>query len=72
MEDRKVDILNKDGKITTLFYMLGFVLAGVLIWGAIGWGIDNWLGHNNYFLIGGVVLGIGSSLYLAWLRFGRK
>ncbi|CAB4681539.1 unannotated protein [freshwater metagenome] len=72
MEDRKVDILNKDGKITTLFYMLGFLLAGVLIWGAIGWGIDNWLGHNNYFLIGGVVLGIGSSLYLAWLRFGRK
>jgi hypothetical protein len=68
----KVNILNKDGKINTLIHMFGFLVAGVLIWGAIGWAVDKWIGHNNYFLIGGVVLGIGSSLYLAWLRFGRK
>jgi len=50
---------------------LAYLVAGLVVWGAIGYGIDHWVGKHHYFIIGGLVLGLSSSLYLAWLRFGR-
>jgi F0F1-type ATP synthase assembly protein I len=54
-----------------LWSILAYLVAGLVVWGAIGYGIDRWVGKHHYFIIGGLILGLGSSIYLAWLRFGR-
>jgi len=51
--------------------IFGYMLSGLLIWGGIGWGLDKWL-NNSFFLLAGILLGMGSALYLVWLRFGRQ
>ena len=56
-----------------LWSILAYLLSGLVIWGAIGYGLDHWIGHHHHYgLITGLLLGLGSSIYLAWLRFGRK
>lgn len=51
--------------------IFGYILSGLLIWGGIGWGLDHWL-KTNFCLLGGLLLGMGSALYLIWLRFGKN
>jgi hypothetical protein len=34
-------------------------------------GLDRWLGTDIFLLIG-VIVGMGASLYLVWLRYGRQ
>jgi len=58
---------NEEG---ALWSIVGYLLSGLIIWGGIGWGFDKWLG-TNYFLLIGMLLGAGASIYLVWLRFGR-
>ena len=58
---------NEEG---ALWSIVGYLLSGLIIWGGIGWGLDQWL-ETNYFLLVGMLLGAGASLYLVWLRFGR-
>ena len=59
---------NEEGAMWSNF---GYQLSGLVIRGGIGWALDNWL-DKNFFLLGGLLLGAGSSLYLTWLRFGRN
>ena len=59
---------SEDNAFWTIF---GYMLSGLLIWGGIGWGLDQWL-KTGFFLLSGLLLGMGSALYLVWLRFGRK
>jgi F0F1-type ATP synthase assembly protein I len=59
---------SEDNAFWTIF---GYMLSGLLIWGGIGWGLDRWL-NAGFFLLAGLLLGMGSALYLVWLRFGRK
>lgn len=59
------------GEDNAFWTILGYMISGLLIWGGIGWGLDRWLG-SEYFLMGGLLLGMGSALYLIWLRFGRS
>ncbi|MBU6352461.1 MAG: hypothetical protein KJS67_00300 [Actinomycetales bacterium] len=59
---------SEDNAFWTIF---GYMLSGLLIWGGIGYGLDRWL-HTGYFLLGGLLLGMGSALYLIWLRFVRQ
>ncbi len=58
---------NEEG---ALWSIVGYLLSGLIIWGGIGWGFDQWL-DTNYFLLVGMLLGAGASIYLVWLRFGR-
>lgn len=58
---------NEEG---ALWSIVGYLLSGLLIWGGIGWGFDQWF-NTNYFLLVGLLLGAGASIYLVWLRFGR-
>jgi len=58
---------NEEG---ALWSIVGYLLSGLIIWGGIGWGFDKRLG-TNYFLLIGMLLGAGASIYLVWLRFGR-
>lgn len=59
------------GEDNAFWTILGYMISGLLIWGGIGWGLDRWL-NTEYFLMGGLLLGMGSALYLIWLRFGRS
>ena len=51
--------------------ILGYLLSGPLFWGGVGMGLDRWLGTDIFLLIG-VIVGMGASLYLVWLRYGRQ
>jgi ATP synthase protein I len=54
-----------------LWSIFGYLLSGLLVWGGIGYFLDRWLGYDRVFTLVGLLLGMGSSLYLVWLRFGR-
>lgn len=54
-----------------LWSIFGYLLSGLLFWGGVGWGLDKWLG-TSYLLLVGLLVGMGASLYLVWLRFGRE
>jgi ATP synthase protein I len=54
-----------------LWSIFGYLLSGLLFWGGVGWGLDRWLG-TSYLLLVGLLVGMGASLYLVWLRFGRE
>jgi F0F1-type ATP synthase assembly protein I len=64
------DLNNSKNEENALWSIVGYLLSGLLIWGGIGWGIDRWL-DTSYFLLVGLLLGAGASVYLVWLRFGR-
>ncbi|CAB4588272.1 unannotated protein [freshwater metagenome] len=51
--------------------IFGYLLSGLLFWGGAGWALDHWL-NTRYFLLGGLLLGTGASIYVIWLRFGRQ
>ena len=68
----ELDNQKLDNTERALWSILAYLIAGLVIWGAIGYGIDAWVGKHHYGIITGLVLGLGSSMYLAWLRFGRK
>ena len=61
----------KPSEENAFWTIFGYMLSGLLIWGGIGYGLDRWL-NTGYFLLGGLLLGMGSALYLIWLRFGRN
>lgn len=46
------------------------LISGVFTWGGIGWLLDRWLGTAPWLLVAGFVLGWGTGIYLAWLKFG--
>ncbi|MEI6038250.1 MAG: hypothetical protein WCQ52_01045 [Actinomycetes bacterium] len=61
---------NAEGAIWKIF---GYLLSGSIVWGGIGAVVDHWVFHkNHWFILAGFILGMGSSLYLVWLRFVRK
>jgi F0F1-type ATP synthase assembly protein I len=64
------DLNNSKNEENALWSIVGYLLSGLLIWGGIGWGFDQWL-DTSYFLLIGLLLGAGASIYLVWLRFGR-
>lgn len=51
--------------------ILGYLISGPLFWGGVGFGLDSWL-ETGFLLPSGVIVGMGASLYLVWLRFGRE
>ena len=59
------------GEENALWSIFGYLLSGLLFWGGVGWGLDKWLG-TSYLLLVGLLLGMGASLYLVWLRCGRE
>lgn len=51
--------------------VVGYLLAGPLLYGGIGWALDLWLGIG-FLLPVGVLLGFALSLYLIWFRYGSR
>jgi F0F1-type ATP synthase assembly protein I len=47
------------------------LIAGPLLYGAVGAGVDALAGTSRVFLALGVLLGLVSSFYIVYARFGR-
>ena len=65
----KVATMRRDeSAIWTIF---GYLLSGMIFWGGAGYLGDRWL-DTGYLTLLGLLIGLGSALYLVWLRFGRE
>lgn len=53
------------------YTVLAYLLSGLIVWGGIGWLADRWLGTEFLVLIG-LLVGMGSSMYIVWLRYGKS
>jgi ATP synthase protein I len=51
--------------------VIGTLLAGIVVWGGVGWLLDRWLGFDGLFLPIGMLLGVGASIYVIYVRYGR-
>jgi F0F1-type ATP synthase assembly protein I len=51
--------------------VIGLLLAGILVCGGLGWLLDHWLGLPDVFLPIGMVLGVGISIWLVYVKYGK-
>ncbi len=57
-------------RVLGLAAQFGFTVAGLLLGGAwVGHLIDEWVGSRALFLILGILVGLGCSLYLIYLLY---
>jgi len=75
-----------DGRLSddAAWASVSHLAAGILIYGGIGWLLGRWLGHQEYFVAAGVLLGVALALFMLFrrlevhkpepetLRFGRQ
>ncbi|MEX0754348.1 MAG: hypothetical protein WEA54_04900 [Actinomycetota bacterium] len=52
--------------------ILGTLIAGLAAWGGIGLLLDLWLDLRWLFLPIGMVLGMGTAIYIVYMRYGRE
>ena len=52
--------------------VLGTLIAGLVAWGGVGLLLDLWLGFHWLFLPIGMVLGMGTAIYVVYMRYGRE
>ena len=50
--------------------ILGYLLSGLLVWGGVGLLLDKWLG-TGFFLLVGLLVGMATSIYIVYVRYGR-
>jgi len=50
---------------------MGTLAAGILAWGGIGYLVDRLIGLRWLFLPIGMVLGVGTAIYVVYVRYGR-
>lgn len=55
----------------TAWGITGTLVAGMLTWGGVGYLIDRWIGLEWLFLPIGLLVGMGASVYVVYLRHGR-
>lgn len=48
------------------------MIAGLAAWGGIGLLLDLWLDLRWLFLPIGMVLGMGTAIYIVYMRYGRE
>jgi len=51
--------------------VLAYLISGPVLFGGAGWGLDRWLG-TGFFVVIGLLAGMGLSLYVIWLRYGTE
>jgi ATP synthase protein I len=61
--------MNKDEN--ALWSIFGYLLSGLLVWGGVGWALDHFL-KTHYFILIGLLVGMGAAISIIWLRFGRE
>lgn len=51
--------------------VIGTLLSGILVWGGVGLLLDSWLDLHYLFLPIGMLVGVGTAIYIVYLRYGR-
>ncbi len=59
---------NEDGAFWTI---IAYLIAGLGFWGGIGYLGDRFL-KTNFLIIVGMVFGLGTGLYLIWIKFIKE
>lgn len=52
--------------------VMATMIAGPLLYGLLGWAIDSLVGTTRVFLALGVLLGLVSSFFIVYARYGRN
>ena len=52
--------------------IIAYLLSGLLVWGGIGYLLDKWLGTDQVFLLIGLLVGMATSIYIVYVRYGRS
>lgn len=47
---------------------MSHTIAGILLYGGAGWLVGHWLGHQEYFVAGGVLIGVALALFMLFRR----
>ncbi|MBI2238823.1 MAG: hypothetical protein HYU54_09925 [Actinobacteria bacterium] len=55
----------------TAWAVMGTLLAGIVVWGGIGYVVDRLIGFHWLFLPVGMLIGVSTSIYLVYVRYGR-
>ena len=55
----------------TAWALTGTLVAGILVWGGVGYLVDRLVGFRWLFLPVGMLVGVSTSIYLVYLKFGR-
>jgi F0F1-type ATP synthase assembly protein I len=51
--------------------IIAYLLSGLVVWGGAGWLVDQWLG-TRFGILAGLLIGMGSALYLVYIRYVRQ
>lgn len=59
-----------DGRLSddAAWASVSHLAAGILVYGGIGWLLGRWLGHQEYFVAAGVLLGVALALFMLFRR----
>jgi ATP synthase protein I len=52
--------------------VIATLLSGILVWGGVGYLVDRWVGFRWLFLPIGMVIGVSTSIYVVYVRYGRE
>ncbi|HEX7463599.1 MAG TPA: hypothetical protein VF382_01700 [Actinomycetota bacterium] len=55
----------------TAWSVIATLLSGILVWGGVGYLVDRWVGFHWLFLPIGMVIGVSTSIYMVYVRYGR-
>lgn len=50
--------------------VIAYLLSGPLTFGGLGWALDAWL-NTSFFIVVGLLAGLGLAFYLVWIRYGK-
>ena len=53
---------------TAAWSAVSHIAAGILLYGGIGWLLGHWLGHESYFVAGGVLVGVALAMFMLFRR----
>ena len=71
MTDPDKDLQRPDNGMNDAYAVLGYLLAGLIVYGGLGYLVDRWL-ETNFFVLIGLLLGGASAIYLIYVRYGKS
>lgn len=60
----------RGGGTADAYSIIGYLLAGLILYGGLGLLVDHWLG-TRFFVLVGLLLGGGLAMYVVYVRYGK-
>ena len=54
-----------------MWSVVSYLISGPVFFGGLGWVLDRWLG-TAFLVVVGLLVGMATSLYLVWFRYGTS